>query len=178
MKRFLLYLVLGLIFALVEASVLPLFFSVNWRPSLILLLVLYAGIKEPSSSAVVTGLFLGAIQDSFCGHSVGLYVTIYLAILLVVRGLSEQLNIDSGPLLLVLVGAGTLAQNLLLWFGLTLFADTSGVWQLLLPALPMQLIANLISAVLLLMLLSSFRRLLGLRRSNSVLLCCGGRHGY
>jgi rod shape-determining protein MreD len=127
---------------------------------------------------VLTGLFLGAIQDSFCGHSVGLYVTIYLAILLIVRALSEQLNIDSSPLLLVLVCGGTLVQNLLLWFGLTLFADISGLWQLLLPAVPVQLLANLISAVLLLLLLSFFRRLLGVHRSQSVFLSCGGPHGH
>jgi rod shape-determining protein MreD len=178
MRRFLLYLILGLLFALIETSVLPLFFSPNWRPSLILLLVLYAGVREPSSLAVIIGLFLGAIQDSFCGQNVGLYVMIYLSILLLVRTLSEQLNVESFPLLLVLVGGGSLMQNLLLWFCLTLFADTSGVWQQLLSTFPVQLIANLVCAQLLLILLSGFRRLLGLRRSHSMFLSCGGRYGY
>jgi rod shape-determining protein MreD len=166
-----------MLFALIQTSVFPLFFSPGWRPSLILLLVLYIGVREHSSMAVISGLFLGAMQDSFSGHTVGLYVTVYLAILLIVRALSEHLNVESTPLLLGLVVAGTAVQNLLLWFSLTIFTETSAIFSLLLTTAPRQVIVNVLCAIVLLALLSMLRRSLGLRHSQSVFVFLGRFHG-
>ncbi len=176
MRRFFFYLLLALLFALLQTSVFPLFFSPDWRPSLILLLVLYVGLREPSLRAVVTCLFLGAIQDSFCGHSVGLYLTVYLTILLIVLGLSEQLNIESSPLLLALVAGGTLVENLLLWFYLTVLADSAPALHILLPGVPQQLGVNLLAALLLLALLARVKRMFGLRRGFTSLVVVGRDH--
>ncbi len=177
MRGFILFLSVGIFFALLQSSVFPLFLSPNWRPNLILLLILYLGLSENLSRALIAGLLLGAIQDSFCGPSLGLYVSVYLIIILATRALTAQLNIESPPLLLLLIAGGTLLQNLLIGFYLTIFAETDSVLHILLPAIPMQLLSNLGFAAVLLFLLLRFQRLLGYRRGLAGLVCQSKHHG-
>lgn len=177
MKGFFLILLNGILFALLQSSVLPLFFSPNWRPNLILILILYLGLSENLSRALIAGLLLGAIQDSFCGTTLGLYVSVYLVIILVTRLLSEQLNVESPPLLLLLIAGGTLLQNVLIGFYLTVFAETAPVLSILLSALPQQLVANMFFATILLFLLLRSQRLFGYRSGLAGLMYQSKYHG-
>ena len=177
MKGFFLFLFTGVFFALLQSSVLPLFFPPDWRPNLILILILYLGLSENLPRALIAGLLLGAIQDSFCGSSLGLYVSVYLVIVLVTRVISEQLNIESPPLLLLLIAGGTLLQNLLVGFYLTVLAESAPVFHILLPALPKQLLVNLLFASMLLFLLLRFQRIFGYRPGLAGLIYQSKRHG-
>ncbi|NOQ41160.1 MAG: rod shape-determining protein MreD [Desulfuromusa sp.] len=177
MRGFLLFLFTGISFALLQSSVLPLFFPPNWRPNLILFLILYLGLSENLSRALIAALLLGAIQDSFCGPSLGLYISVYLVIVLVTRVLSEQLNAESPPLLLLLIAAGTLLQNLLVGFYLTILADAAPVLHILLPAIPQQLLTNMFFATMLLFLLLRFQRLFGYRSGLAGLIYQSKHHG-
>lgn len=177
MRSYLLYLFTGILFVLLQSSVLPLFFSPNWRPNLILILVLYLGLSENLSRALIAGLLLGAIQDSFCGPSLGLYVSVYLVIVLATRVLSDQLNVESPPLLLLLIAGGTLLQNLIVGFYLTILADDSPVLHILLPAIPQQLITNMFFSAILLFFLLRFQRLFGYRSGLAGLIYQSKHHG-
>ncbi|MDA3903786.1 MAG: rod shape-determining protein MreD [Desulfuromusa sp.] len=177
MRGFFLILFTGMLFALLQSSVLPLFLPPNWRPNLILILILYLGLSENLSRALIAGLLLGAIQDSFCGPSLGLYVSVYLVIVLATRVLSEQLNTESPPLLLLLIVGGTLVQNLLIGFYLTVFAETAPVLHVLLPAIPQQLLTNLLFTAVLLFLLLRFQRRFGYRSGLAGLNYQSKRHG-
>ncbi len=177
MRGFFLFLFTGVFFALLQSSVLPLFLPPDWRPNLILILVLYLGLSENLSRALIAGLLLGAIQDSFCGPSLGLYVSVYLVIVLVTRVISEQLNIESPPLLLLLIAGGTLLQNLLVGFYLTVLAESAPVLHILLPALPKQLLINLLFASILLFLVLRFQRIFGYRPGLAGLVYQSKRHG-
>ena len=177
MKGFFLFVFAGLLFVLLQSSVLPLFLSPNWRPNLILILILYLCLSENLLRTLVAGLLLGAIQDSFCGSSLGLYISVYLIIILAARLLSDQLNVESPPLLLLLISAGTLLQNLLIGFYLTVFADAAPVLHILLPAIPQQLLANVLSAIILLSLLLRFQRLFGYRSGLAGLIQQSKHHG-
>ena len=177
MSRFLLYLSLGVLFAFLQSSVFPLFLSPNWRPNLLLILVLYLGLSEDLFVAIVTGLLLGAIQDSFCGHSLGLYISVFLAVLLMTRLLSEQLNVESPPLLLLLIAGGTLVQNLLVGILLTILAETAPVLHILLPAIPQQILGNLFFAAVFLYFLLKGQRALGYRSGLAGLFYQSKRHG-
>lgn len=177
MRGFFLFLAAGIFFALLQSSVLPLFLSPNWRPNLILLLVLYLGLSENLSRALAAGLLLGAIQDSFCGPSLGLYISVYLIIILTTRALAEQLNIESPPLLLLIIAGGTVLQNLLIGLYLTLFAETASVLHILLPAIPKQLLTNLGFAAILLFLLLRFQRFYGYRSGLAGLISQSKHHG-
>jgi len=177
MKGFFLFMFTGIFFALLQSSVLPLFLSPNWRPNLILILILYLGLSENLSRALIAGLLLGAIQDSFCGPSLGLYISVYLVIVLATRVLSEKLNIESPFLLLLLIAAGTLLQNLLVGFYLTVLAESAPVLHILLPALPKQLLINILFAAIFLVLLLRFQRLFGYRSGLAGLIYQSKHHG-
>lgn len=177
MKKFLGYFLCGIFFAFLQTSVFPLFCSPDLRPNLILLLVLLAGLREDLVDAVIAALLLGAIQDSFSGHSLGLYVTVYLVLVLSVEKLSEQLNGESPPLLMLLVAVGTLIQDLLVGLLLSIFADTQPVLHILLPAIPLQVASNLVFSMLLIIVFLKFRRLLGYRRGLSGLISQGKHYG-
>ena len=178
MKGFLLYLLTGLFCALLQSSVFPyLVPTAGWRPNLLLILVLYLGLSEHFGRAVVVTLILGGIQDSFCGTSLGLYTSVNLAVLLLVRLLSEQLNTESTPLLSLLIIGGTIVQSLLLGICLTIFADAGPVITILLGALPKQLLANLLAAVFMLFLLLRLQPLLGVRSGLAGLIYQSKRHG-
>jgi rod shape-determining protein MreD len=127
--------------------------------------------------ALVAGLLLGAIQDSFCGPSLGLYFSVYLIIILVTRLLSDQLNIESPPLLLLLIAGGTLLQNFLIGFYLTVFAEAAPVLHTLLPAIPQQLLTNMVTALLLLIFLLRFQKLFGYRSGLAGLIYQSKHHG-
>ncbi|MCW8860196.1 MAG: rod shape-determining protein MreD [Deltaproteobacteria bacterium] len=177
MKHFSLYFLIGILFVFIQSSVLPLFFSPNLRPNLILIFVLYLGLSESTNRAIIAGLLLGAIQDSFCGHSLGLYVSVYLIIVISTRVLSEQMNTESSALLLVLIAGGTILQNLLVAVFLSILADTEPVLRILLPAIPQQLLANLLSSALFLFLLFRFQRLVGQRPGLAGLIYQSKYHG-
>ncbi|MCD6187037.1 MAG: rod shape-determining protein MreD [Desulfuromusa sp.] len=177
MRGFFLFLFTGVFFALLQSSILPLLLPPNWRPNLILILILYLGLSENLSRALIAGLLLGAIQDSFCGPSLGLYISVYLIIILATRLLSDQLNIESPPLLLLLIAGGTLLQNFLIGFYLTVFADAAPVLHILLPAIPQQLVTNMAFATALLFLLLRFQRLFGYRSGLAGLMYQSKHHG-
>ena len=177
MRKFLFYFILGVLFIFLQSSFFPLFLPPDLRPNLMLLLVLFAGLREDTLGAIITALLLGAIQDSFSGHSLGLYVTVYLAIVLSTRFLSDQLNAESPPLLLLMVMVGTLVQNLLVGLLLSIFADTQTVLHILLPAIPAQVIANLFFSILLVILFLKVQRLFGYRRGLSDLIAQGKHYG-
>jgi rod shape-determining protein MreD len=169
MSRILLIFLAGLIAVVLQGTVLPYLVVPNWRPDMLLLLVLVAGLVEDLPGAVVAALLLGALQDSFCGHSLGLYVSVYLLLVFAVHLLSVHLNIDSVPLLILLIVGGTLVGNLLVVFFLMTLADTASALHMVLPALAERMLANLIGAFFLLFLLFRYQRACGLPAGLSTL---------
>lgn len=177
MKNVSLNFLIGILFVFLQSSVLPLLLAPNLRPNLILIFVLYLGLSENTSWAIISALLLGAIQDSFCGHSLGLYISVYLVIILITRLLSEQLNAESPSLLLLLVAGGTLLQNILVGLFLTILADTEPVLHILLPAIPQQLLANLLFSAFFLLILFRLQRWLGHRSGLAGLIYQSKHHG-
>ena len=177
MKGFLFYLSFGMFAVLLRASVFPLFLSPGFCPDLLLGLIIYLGLSENMLRAILLALLLGGMQDSFSGTSLGLSVFVCLAILLLIRLLSEHLNVESPPLLILLILGGTLVQKLLLAACLLIFADVGPVVQILLPALPQQLLANLIASALLLSIVLRLQPLFGNRAGLAGLVYQSKRHG-
>ncbi|NOY13040.1 MAG: rod shape-determining protein MreD [Deltaproteobacteria bacterium] len=177
MRGFILYLLVGMFSVLMQTSVFPLFLSPGFRPNLLLGLIIYLGLSENMLRAVLLTLLLGGLQDSFSGTSLGLYVFVYQVILLLVRLLSEHLNVESVPLLMVLIAGGTLLQNLLIAICLAIFANAGQVVQILLPALPQQLLANLLASAVMLSIVLRLQPMFGNRAGLAGLIYQSKRHG-
>ena len=150
MRRLLSYFSVGLIFMLLQTTLLPRLLPSPLLPNLLLILILYLGLSESYYRAMLLCLVLGLLQDSFSSTTLGLHGVVNLLIFLQVRLLVTRLSAESPVLLLLLVAGGTLVHTLLTGFFLTLFAEAGAVLQVLLPALPGQLLANLMAAILLL----------------------------
>lgn len=177
MKSLFYSLLCGLIFMLLQTTIFPLFLPVEMRPNLLLILIIYLGLSESFLRAAVLTLLLGALQDVFSGQTLGLYAAVQLTVFLVVRLTSDRLNVESRRLLLGLIGIGTILQIILLGFLLTVFAEAGPVLWILLPGIPLQILANLISGWVLLQILLSFQPLLGTRQGMAGLPYQSKHHG-
>ena len=178
MGSFLSYILAAFVFILLQGSVLIKVIFPAWQPSLIMVLVIIAGLRESFFSALLLGLVLGAMQDSFSGTSLGLYVTVYLFLIFLSRGVSEQLNAESPSLLLFLVAGGTLIENVLIGLLMTVFADTEPVISILIPTLPLQLMTNLGFSILMILVVYLGQWATGSRRGLGVLISPGRTHGH
>lgn len=177
MKGFLFYLFLGMVALLLRTSIFPLFLPTGFCPDLLLGLIIYLGLSENMLRAVLLAMLLGGMQDTFSGTSLGLSVFVCLSILLLVRLLSEHLNVESPSLLVLLILGGTLVQQFLLTACLLVLADVGPVLQIILAALPQQLLANLIATSLLLSLVLRLQPLFGHRAGLAGLAYQSKRHG-
>lgn len=148
--RLIVYLLVGLIFMLLQTTLLPRLLPDTMLPNLLLILILYLGLSESFGRAMLLSLLFGLLQDSFSSTTLGLYGVVNLVIFFQVRLLVTRLSAESPALLLLLVAGGTLVQSFLLGFCLTVFAEAGSVLQILLPALPGQLLANLLAGGILL----------------------------
>jgi rod shape-determining protein MreD len=167
----------GLVFMLLQTTIFPRFLPPELRPNLLLILVIYLALSESFLRAAFLTLLLGALQDVFCGSTLGLYVTVQLAVFLLIRLFSGRLNVESRLLLLGLVGAGTILQTFLLGFLLITFAEAGSVFWILLHDLPTQILSNLLAGWLLLFVLLRFQPLLGTREGMAGLLYQSKHHG-
>ncbi len=156
MRRLLFYLLTGIFLALLQSSVLPAFLAAAWRPALLLVLVLLIGVSESLWIATFSGLYIGAVHDCFSGTCVGLYASVYTLLVLLSWRLSEQLNVESPPLLLLLISVGTLLENLLVGVLLIVLGDSTSILHVLLPGIPGQLGSNLLFAIVFMPLLLRF----------------------
>lgn len=177
MRGLIVYLLCGLLFMLLQTTIFPRFLPAGLRPDLLLILVIYLGLSESFLRAAFLTLLLGALQDVFCGTTLGLYATIQLIVFLSVRLFSDHLNIESRPLLLCLIAAGTLFQAALLGFFLTTFAEAGSILSILVADLPLKLLANLVSGWFLLVFFLKIQPLLGTRQGMAGLSYQSKHHG-
>ncbi len=167
----------GTLFMLLQTSVLPLFLAPNWCPNLLLILLLFLALSEHLFHGLMAGLVLGAIQDSFTSTSLGLYISVYVLIVLASNLLSGKFNGESPPLLLLLVAAATLLQNILIGFFLTIFAHSPPSFNVFIVGIPPQILSNMFFASIGLYLLLRFKKLLGNRSGMAGLMYQSKRHG-
>jgi rod shape-determining protein MreD len=73
MKRFFFFMLTGLLFMSVQATLLGHPPIQRWRPDLMLILVLYLGFSLPLSSGGILAFIMGFLMDLFSGNALGLY---------------------------------------------------------------------------------------------------------
>ncbi len=152
MNRTLLYFAMAGLAVLVQTVFMPLLLQGDYKPDLVLILVIYLGLHEGPWRGGVLVYLLGWFYDGVAGTFPGLNGFILLGIFLAVRGIVTRVNTESSPLLLMLVIIGTLMQSLLVAFSLDFFSQTERIWSQMIWHLPVQLLLNFIAAFLLLRL--------------------------
>ncbi len=143
------YFLLGFCFVLLQTTIFPRILPFNYKPDLLLILIIYLGLNERYVQGGLLAYALGSLQDVFAGHFPGLFGLVQLVTFLSVRGAMNRLNTESSLLLLVLVFAGTFVQGGLVIFSVGYFADVATLWPVVLRRIVPQALLNLGTALLL-----------------------------
>lgn len=151
MTRVLTYFCLAALFLVLQVTLFPSLSAGNFKPELLLILVVYLSLHEGFAVGSALAYGLGLLQDVYVGSDMGLYGLAFLVTFLAGRSLAARLNTESTLLLLLMVAAGSLLQGVVLVFALGILADSGGAWLVVLRQLPLQTLLNLLAAVLLLM---------------------------
>ncbi len=133
-------------------TLLPRYLLDPFQPNLIIILVVYLGLKLPHRFSGVAVLFLGLLQDSFSGIYLGLHAFSYLCIYTLLSELADRLYTDNRVLFVLIVFVATFMSALLNLLMLLVFSVSNGLYASLLPALLPQalinaLVASLVSGV-------------------------------
>lgn len=152
MRGFLIYLALAGLAVVLQTVLLPQVLQGYYKPDLILILVIYLGLHEKPVRGGLLVYLIGWCYDGVAGVFLGLNGFVLLGIFLVVRGIVTRVNTESSLLLLLLVAAGTVLQFVMAAFALDFFSHAARIWPQMAWQLPVQLLLNLIAALILLYL--------------------------
>ncbi|PLX93486.1 MAG: rod shape-determining protein MreD [Desulfuromonas sp.] len=173
MLRLTVYFTLGFIFLVLQATLLPKVLPGEFRPDLLLFLVIYLALDEGEFSGALLAWVFGFLLDIFAGSTPGLYAATLLTIFVAVRVAAAHLNTESSLLILFLVACGTLFEGGMVIL-LSFLADIDDISMPVLQRLPLQLLLNLFSSLLLLRLIALLQshggplaQIPGLRRLDS-----------
>lgn len=145
MKRLIRYLSTGIILIIVQTAVLPHFFGMQLRPDLLLILVLYSSLSNLSCSEAFYAWSLGCVLDVFSGTTLGLSGIVMLIIFCASASVGRQFNRENNMTMIMVTLVGTMVQSALLVFMLLCFATTPQSWIPIIKQLPMQLLLNLVT---------------------------------
>ncbi|QWV99154.1 rod shape-determining protein MreD [Geomonas nitrogeniifigens] len=133
---------------LLQMTLLPRYLLDPFQPNLIIILVVYLGLKLPHRFAGVAVFALGLLQDSFSGIYLGLHAFSYLCIYTLLSELADRLYTDNRALFVLVVFIATIMSALLNLLLLLVFSVGNGLYASLLPALLPQALVNALVASL------------------------------
>jgi rod shape-determining protein MreD len=133
---------------LLQMTLLPRYLLDPFQPNLILIMVVYLGLKLPHRFAGLAAFGLGILQDSFSGIYLGLHAFSYLCIYTLLSEVADRLYTDNRALFVLVVFLATLFGALLNLLMLLIFSVSKGVYASLLPALIPQALVNALVASL------------------------------
>lgn len=158
MRRLIRYLVTGILLIILQTAILPHFLGMQFRPDLLLILVLYSSLSnEPSCSGAFYAWSLGCLLDVFSGTTLGLYGIVMLIIFCTSTSVGRQFNRENNMTMVMATIAGTIVQSALLVFMLLCFATTTQSWLPIITQLPLQLLLNISTVSILTLLAQPFK---------------------
>jgi len=134
---------------LLQMTLLPRYLLDPFQPNLIIILVVYLGLKLTHRFAGVAVFALGLLQDSFSGIYLGLHAFSYLCLYTLLSGLADRLYTDNRALFVLVVFIATIVSALLNLLMLLVFSVGSGLYASVFPALLPQALINALIASLL-----------------------------
>lgn len=134
---------------LLQVTLLPAYLADPFQPNLLIIGVVYVGLRGESRFDGVLAFLLGLLQDCFSGLYLGLNGFSFLVTYLLLRTTADRLYADSRYLLILLVFLATMGNGLLQLLLLLLFFAANGVYTTLLPSLfPQALVNALVTSLL------------------------------
>jgi len=142
MRAFLKALSIVVAVAALQSAVLPHYLEPAFKPDLLLVLMVFLALRAKTSVSLPASYGLGLLKDCLSGMYLGLNAFSFLLVYLVLKSVSERLNVQSCLLFVLTVTAATVASaaiNLLL---LLVFSQTPTLFTALLNQLLPHLLVN------------------------------------
>ncbi|MBJ6723530.1 rod shape-determining protein MreD [Geomesophilobacter sediminis] len=149
MTKYLKITALVLIALLLQTTLLPAYLVDPFQPNLLIILVVYLGLKLPHRLGPAAALSLGILQDCYSGLCFGLQAFSYLCIYLLLAEISDRLFTDNRLLLVIVVFLATVLNALLNLVMLIVFSVSQGIYASVLPAIIPQALVNALAASIL-----------------------------
>ena len=134
---------------LVQVTVLPGYLADPFQPNLLVIVIVYLGLREGGWIGGLLAFLIGLVGDCFSGIYLGISAFSFLAIYLAMRKVSGRLYVDNLYLMVLVVFLATLVSGLLNLLLLILFSAAAGIYSTLLPALFPQSLVNAFAASIL-----------------------------
>jgi rod shape-determining protein MreD len=133
---------------LLQMTLLPKYLLDPFQPNLLIILVVYFGLKMPHRFGGIGAFALGLLQDSFSGIYLGLHGFSYLLIYTMLSEMAGRLYTDNRLLFVLLVLMATAGSALLTLLMLAIFSVSKGLYSTLIPGLVPQALVNALVASL------------------------------
>jgi rod shape-determining protein MreD len=142
--------IIGLVLAALslQMTLLPRYLQDPFQPNLMIILVVYLGLKLPHRFAGLAAFSLGILQDSFSGIYLGLHGFSYLCVYTLLSEVADRLYTDNRALFVLVVFLATFLSGMLNLLMLVIFSVSKGVYAQLLPAMIPQALVNALVASL------------------------------
>lgn len=134
---------------LLQVALFPAYLADPFKPNLLLVLVVYLGLRETVRYGVVVVYLLGLAQDCFSGIYLGLNGFSFLFIYLLLKKMADRLYTDSLHVMVLVVFLATLVGGLVQLLLLLVFSAANGVYTSLLHGLLPQGLVNALAASIL-----------------------------
>lgn len=148
MRRIVGAILLALSALLLQVTVMPAFVADPFRPNLLLVIVVYLGLRSTHLSHAVWAYALGLVHDVFSGIYLGLNAFAYLATFMLLHHLAERLYVDRTNVLIFCVAVATAGVALVHVLFLSLFLTAPGIYASVLINLLPQMAVNALAASL------------------------------
>jgi rod shape-determining protein MreD len=140
MKKFFVFLVLGIFLVLFQSSFLPRLFPLVLRPNLLLIVLVYLSMSGGSVWHTFWAACMGLFFDTLSGGPFGLFFFIFVALYAILKGVNKLLLLKSpvfqaGAVLLAHFLQGVLLITILVLLGLPFPGESSYFGQLLVCSL-------------------------------------------
>lgn len=142
MRRFVTSVLVVTLLVLAQETLFPAYLRDPFKPNLLIILVVYLGLRVPSKAGWGLAFLLGLVQDSLSGLYLGLNGFVYLTIHFLIQQTAGRLYTDSRYLMVLAVCLATLFGGLLEMVLLALFSVAPGVYASILSSLVPQALVN------------------------------------
>lgn len=133
---------------LLQVVVLPAYFADPFQPDLLIIVIVFLGLREGGWHGGCLAFLVGLIHDCFSGIYLGLSSFSFLAVYLTMREVSDRLYTDNLHLTVIATFLATLANGIIHLLLLLLFSAPEGILKTVLPGLLPQALVNALTASL------------------------------
>ncbi|ACM21821.1 cell shape-determining protein MreD, putative [Geotalea daltonii FRC-32] len=140
---------------LLQTTVFPYYLLAPFHPNLLVIMVVYLGLRSKSPFGALAAFSLGLLHDCFSGIYFGLNGFSYLCIFHALHKTADRLYTDSRYLMVLTVFFATIVTGLFNMLLLFIFSAANGIYATLLSSLIPQALVNALIASLIFMMPAS-----------------------